>query len=58
MVAAQAGAEGFELLGIAARHGEPGALCGQRPGDRGADAAGSAGDECGHACEVEHHWIP
>ena len=54
MIAAEFGAKRLELLGIGPGNRQPRALRGQRLGDRRTDPARSAGDQRGHACEVEH----
>src|SRR6187200_950626 len=57
MIAAERGAKGLELIGIAARHGQPSTLRRQRVRDGRPEAARSNGDKRGHTREVEHHAI-
>ncbi len=54
MVAAERVAEGGELVGVGARHRETRAPRRERLRDSRTDTARGAGDEGGHAGEIEH----
>src|SRR3546814_4379679 len=53
-VAAERIAKGIQLVGVGTRHREPCALGGERLRDSRTDTARGAGDEGGHAGEIEH----